>query len=335
MTLHSRTVILVLMIVPACGGRDESNPPVPGTCDSTSPATLARCVDESRYRADLTFVAMERVPESVHWQAVQDRCRDVFIESGFEVELHDYGSGVNVVGARTGTTEGDRLVVVAAHYDHIRGCDGADDNASGTAGVLEVARVLGTREFPRTLVVACWDEEELGLVGSQAWVARTTAAGATIDVNYNFEMIAFVDATPDSQAFPPGFDLVFPDAAAELEARDHRGDFIALVGDETASVEIGLLGSYAQMFTLPTIAVTVPTSLTTSPALADLRRSDHAPFWLTGNSAIMLTDTANFRYDGYHCGGRPDVIANLDITFATNVVRTTVAAAAVSLGLPE
>src|SRR5690606_20146741 len=138
---------------------------------------LSQCVEAARYQADLEAIAMPREPESAHWQAVQDLCAERLEGLGFTVERHAYATGVNVIGVREGTSEPQRRVLVGAHYDHIAGCAGADDNASGVAGALEAARVLAMASFPRTLVVACWDEEERGLIGSRAYAERARTNG--------------------------------------------------------------------------------------------------------------------------------------------------------------
>ena len=74
-------------------------------------------------------------------------------------------------------------------------------------------------------------------------------------------------------------------------------------------------------------------SLKLSSYTADLRRSDHAPFWALDLPGIMLSDTSEFRYPQYHCRQGDDVIANLDPDFAVQVVQSTVGAAARSLGV--
>ncbi len=301
-------------------------------CDDGTAQGLARCVQSERYLDDLRFIAMERAPASDYWMAVQNRCASTFEALGLEVERHSYGTGVNVLGVKAGTSEPERRVLIGAHYDHIEGCGGADDNSTGVAGVFEAARVLAAREYPRTLVAACWDEEERGLVGSTAYAQREVSAGRSFDVYFNFEMIGYVDDRPGSQQFPGGFDLVFAEVAARLEANQFRGDFIALMADTDAR-------SAVEDFTVAADALGLKREvlLLSDPlrdALPDVRRSDHAPFWDRGIPAIMITDTANFRYAGYHCGDGPDTIERLDIDFATAVTGATVAAAAAALGHP-
>ncbi len=306
--------------------------PLPA-CGSGTPLALSQCVEQARYEADLETVALERPPESAHWQAVQDLCATRLEGLGFVVERQSYGTGVNVIGVRAGTSEPDRQVLVAAHYDHIAGCAGADDNASGVAGALEAARVLVGASYPRTLVVACWDQEELGLVGSRAYATRARANGDAIDAYFNFEMIGYTDSAPDSQRLPVGFSLLFRAAAAEDTANRHRGDFVAVIGDPASSPAMASLEAAADRIGLKFIALPLPASLLTSAATADLRRSDHAAFWEKSYPGMMITDTSEFRYDRYHCTNGPDVPANLDARFASQVVRMTVAAAAESLGL--
>jgi hypothetical protein len=308
---------------------DASLPP----CGTDSPMALARCVEPARYQSDLETVAMPRPPGAAHWQATQDLCATRLAALGFTVERHAYATGVNVVGVREGTMEPARRVLVGAHYDHIPDCAGADDNATGVAGALEAARVLATRSFPRTLVVACWDEEERGLLGSRAYATRARARGETVDAYFNFEMIGYVDRTPGAQRLPAGINLVFPAAAREWEERARRGDFVAVIGNERAAEAMASLERAADRLDFPFIPLRLSAALMSSPLVGDLRRSDHASFWDNGFPGIMLTDSSEFRYDRYHCRQGPDVHANLDRTFASQVVAITVAAAAESLGL--
>src|SRR5690606_14569706 len=118
-------------------------------------------------------------------------------ELGLSVERQDYGSGVNVVGTRPGQSA--EQVIVSAHYDHIPGCRGADDNASGMAAALEIARVLGPGPFERALVIAFWDEEETGLFGSRAYANRARDRGDRIRLAISLDAIGFANRAPGSQ----------------------------------------------------------------------------------------------------------------------------------------
>jgi hypothetical protein len=301
-------------------------------CDD-SPDAVADCVEAERYAADLEFVADIRTPGSAHWQAVQDLCFDRLTEFGYEVDLQEYGSGVNVIGRRVGSTAPDDIVLIGAHYDHIPDCHGADDNATGVAAALEIARVLAGAPLDRTVMVACWDEEELGLVGSAAFAAQAAQDGTDIVINFNFDMIGFSSSEPGSQEIPAGLDLAFPDAYAEIEANEFRGDFIAMMANAGAAAAAEDFLAQADRVGLRGGLLALPAGTETADLFADLRRSDHASFWDQGYAALFLTDSGEFRNPNYHCMAGPDEIVDLDEAFAVQVARATAGAAASAAGL--
>lgn len=315
--------------------------PSPGTDTSTrgtdvAVADLVDGVDAVAWLDDLQAFAVERPPGSTAWADLQDTCADRLAAYGYEVERHAYGTGTNVVGRLPGRTNADGAMVVSAHYDSVAGCTGADDNASGMASALEVARVMALAEWENDLWVACWDEEERGLIGSQAWATEAAEQGARIQLAWSFETMAYADPAPDTQSLPFGFELLFPEASQEVADRDHAGDFIAFIGDATGSARFyTVFAAQAEADGLPALDLLLPDELLLSFATADLRRSDHASFWEEGMPAVMLTDTADFRNDAYHCrNGLDDSVDRLDPDFAVKVVRATVAATAEGLGAP-
>ncbi|MCH9688476.1 MAG: M28 family peptidase [Deltaproteobacteria bacterium] len=303
-------------------------------CRVADPAVLQDCVRVDFYREQLTQVAGVRVPGSRHWSEVQHRCDQTLTSLGFDVERHRYATGVNVVGTRLGTTQPEQRVLVGAHYDHIPYCPGADDNASGVAGVLELARVVSGAPHDRTLTVACWDEEEWGLIGSRAWAERARERDDEIVVYFNFDAIAYTDPRPDSQRVPPGFAAMFPELIAQLDERERRADFITIVADSQARPWAQTLASAADRAALPHALLTIPNWLRASHLAVDLERSDHASLWRYGYPAIMITDTAEYRSDTYHCRGRADTLDTLDVPFAASVVGATVHAVTVALKAP-
>lgn len=316
------------------GAPDPPDGPDPPPDQPPDPEALAAAVEADRIGADLAFVAAERPPGSPHWQAVQDRCAERFAAAGFEVERFAYATGVDVVGVLQGTARADEQVVVSAHYDHIEGCAGADDNGSGVAGVLETARVLGAARHARTLVVACWDEEENGLHGSSAWVARMRDRGEQVVAAFVYETMGYRAATPGSQQLPAGFDVLFRDEAAWLAERENRGDFLAVIADDSARGASDAILRHAERVGLPAVRLELDQSQKTAPLFFTLQRSDHAPFWHLDVPALMLTDTAEFRNTHYHCRGGPDTADRLDPAFIADGVRVTVGAAAELLDGP-
>ncbi|PRP96749.1 Aminopeptidase S [Enhygromyxa salina] len=303
--------------------------PAPAPECSEAAGAIADEIDAARYEADLRLIAAARPPGSDHWKLVQDHCLAVFEAAGFAATRFEVGdSGVSVVGRKDGARPELPGVVIGAHYDHIEGCAGADDNASGTAAVLELGRVLGAREWDRTLTVACWDEEETRLGGSQAWVDAAVADDREIALYVNFDAVGFANSEPHSQKLPPGAELLFAKQIRMLEAQDFRADFIAILADTSAHDAAAYVLAHAARVELPAALLEIPTGLKNGAALSELRRSDHASFWRHDIPAVFLSDTADFRTDTYHCIGRPDTVETLDLAFATKVVRATTGAVA-------
>lgn len=297
-----------------------------------SPTALADCVEQDNYVETLQFVAQTRSPSEPHWQVVQDHLAEQLAAFGYEVELDVYETGTNVIGRLRGTL-GTSDVIVSAHYDSVPQCEGADDNASGVAGALEAARVLAMGEYENDLVIAFWDQEEIGLIGARSYVIRATERGDDIAANYNLEMIGYTDDTPGAQTVPVGFEAVFPDGYGQVEGNEFRGDFITLVADDLITDGALALVAQAERLELPVVHLELDATLKTSPLLSDLRRSDHAPFWDADYPAMMITDTSEFRFPNYHCDPAPDVVEDLDHPFSRKVIAATVGATATTLVL--
>ena len=303
-----------------------------GTACSESPDALADCVEQARYFETLEFVAETRSPTEPHWQAVQNHLAEQLAEFGYEVELDVYDTGVNVIGRLRGTLGGSD-VLVSAHYDSVSSCQGADDNASGVAGALEAARVLAMGEYEQDLVIAFWDQEEVGLIGAASYVDRAVERGDDIAALYNLEMIGYTDDAPGSQTIPAGFDLIFPEGYAKIEENEFRGDFITIVADDLIADGAATLVAQAERLELPVVHIELNADLKNNPLLSDLRRSDHSPFWEVDYPAMMITDTSEFRFPNYHCDPAPDVVEDLNHAFSAKVVAATVGATATTLVL--
>ena len=114
-------------------------------------------------------------------------------ETYIKQKLQNYGmtttiqsfstTGKNVLGVQTGTEFPNKKFIICAHYDDMPSgttAPGADDNASGTAAVIEAARIFSQYSFPFTIVYALWDEEEQGLIGSDYYATQASNAGDSI-----------------------------------------------------------------------------------------------------------------------------------------------------------
>ena len=128
-------------------GKNESNPDSESVddhkdeiCDVADVSQIQACVEQKRYIADLESVAVLRPPGSEGWHDVQDMLAQRLEQLGYDVSRSDYGSGVNVIGRLPGTKAEEIEVILSAHYDHIPGCPGADDNASGRSDERRVGK---------------------------------------------------------------------------------------------------------------------------------------------------------------------------------------------------
>ena len=286
-----------------------------------------RSVDVDAIRQDVEFLAREpRSPGSEHHRASGQLCADRLHGLGYEVEwqrgVNEAGvTYANVIGRRPGSKRPEREVIVSAHYDSTRGCVGADDNASGVAGVLEAARLLSRDSFQYTVTASCWDAEETRLAGSAAYATAARERRGRIEVAYVFEMIGYVTSEPNSQTVRPGLVHLFPIQYGHLEDNQFRGDFILLVGDLGARKPAKWMRQ--RMTDQGGKALVLLWNLS-APVPPDFMRSDHYPFWLTSVPAIMVSDSAELRNANYHCRGGQDVPSTLNYEFAAQVVDATV-----------
>ncbi|MCB9355828.1 MAG: M28 family peptidase [Lewinellaceae bacterium] len=293
-------------------------------------------VDSTRMRNRLEFVQgiRHRVTGATHLNEVRDSIRGHFSALGLPVQDHSFqyggATGFNIVGTSAGVSAGAEVVIVDAHYDTVTNSPGADDNGSGTIGMMEVAQVLSRYPMNKTLRFIGFDMEEDGVKGSTAYIQNGIAPGEEIAGVFNFEMIGYYTEQPNSQELPAGFDLLFPDATAEIAANSYRGDFLTNVGNANSAELAAMFDTAAQQYVpgLKVITLVVPGTGQIAP---DLLRSDHAPFWLTGRKALMLVDGADFRNDCYH---KPqDTLGKLNFTFMSNIAKATAAAAAKLAGI--
>lgn len=134
-------------------------------------------------------------------------------------ELNFSTTGQNIIGKIEGRRPG-KIMVAGAHYDAVNGSPGADDNASGTAAILEMARVCAGQQLPVTLHFAFWDEEEQGLIGSHA--SATDYMQFKLVGYINLDMLAY-DSDNDSS-----FDIHSRPAGSSVEMGQRAYDLIAL-----------------------------------------------------------------------------------------------------------
>ncbi len=195
-------------------------------------------------------------------------------------------------------------ILIGAHYDAVVGTPGADDNASGVAGLLELARLLSDRPARFPLRLVAFDMEEYGLLGSQAYAQALKQQGVALRLMLSLEMIGYCDVTPGSQHYPKGLQAFYPD----------RGDFIALVGNLATILDLMTLSGAIKRNGIPCQWLPAGQRGLLVP---ETRLSDHSPFWDCGYRALMVTDTSFLRNPHYH--NRSDRLETLDLDFLSGV----------------
>lgn len=187
--------------------------------------------------------------------------------------------------------ETDERIVVGAHYDAFDPLPGADDNASGIAGLLEVGRLLGATKLSRRVELVAFTLEEppyfrTAEMGSARHAAALADAGTPVRAMICLEMIGYFSEQPHSQSFPtPLLKPLYP----------RRGDFIAVVG------RLGKGGLVRDVKAAFRGASDLPVRSINGPAaLPGVDFSDHMNYWARGYDAVMITDTALYRNPAYH-----------------------------------
>ncbi len=160
---------------------------------------IPRMHDEARYLQNLGT----RRSDTQGAREAQEYLVQRFLDFGYvDVETHTFipGYSDNVVVVKPGVVDPERIVVLGGHYDSISrtaAAPGADDNASGTVGVLEAARILAPYDLGKTVCFIAWSGEEQGLLGSAFWTARAAAGGLQVEAYLNLDMLGYLEGPPD------------------------------------------------------------------------------------------------------------------------------------------
>jgi len=216
-------------------------------------------------------------------------------EAGCSLEDQPYqvqGKTVrNIVVRIEGRERPEEIVVIGAHYDSVFGSPGANDNATGVAVLLEMARALCCERPNRSLRLVAFVNEEPPFfktreMGSRIYARRAKQQGEKIVAMVSLETIGFYSEAEGSQTFPfPLLSFFYPT----------RANFIAFVANFRSR---DLLQQALKAFRADS---TFPAESLVSPEwLIGIDWSDHWSFWRSGYPAIMITDTALFRYRHYH-----------------------------------
>jgi hypothetical protein len=200
---------------------------------------------------------------------------------------------------KKGTTKPDTIIVVGAHYDSVPGCPAANDNGTGVAGLLEISRLLKDVKLDKTVRFVAFVNEEPPFfhtkdMGSFIYAKRSHHRGDRIAGMISLETIGCYSDEKGSQLYPPMMSMFYPS----------QGDFIAFVSNPPSRPLLHeVIGDFRAHTSFPSEGLAAPAAL---PGIA---WSDQWSFWQVGYQAIMVTDTAPFRYPHYHAASdTPDKI---------------------------
>ncbi len=213
---------------------------------------------------------------------------------GYPINRQEYTvhatAAANIEAELAGSGKADEIVLLGAHYDSVLNCPGANDNASGVAALLEIARLMRHSQPARTVRFVFFTNEEPPFfltddMGSRRYASRCRERRENIVAMLALETIGYYSTAKGSQQYPFPFSAFYPDTA----------DFIAFVGNiDSRRLVRRAIAAFRRHAAFPSEGLAAPGLIT------GVAWSDHWSFWQEGYSAIMITDTAFFRYAYYH-----------------------------------
>ena len=215
---------------------------------------------------------------------------------------------LNVV-CRLGSANNKPLVVVGAHYDAVRNTEGADDNASGVVGLLELVRILSREKLNYPIEIVAYTLEEVWpMYGSMQHAISLYKSKTPVYGMVGFEMIGYFDDRPKSQSYPvKALKLLY----------GNRGNFIVLARKTKAGTFVkNFSAGFKKMASIDTkIFKASPRNIKV------ISTSDHSHYWNRGYDALMITNTAHYRNPNYH--KKTDTMETLDIPKMMKVIDAT------------
>jgi Zn-dependent M28 family amino/carboxypeptidase len=235
-----------------------------------------------------------------------------FASFGYDVSFQKYmilGREVsNISVIKTGVKHPARKIIIGAHYDTALN-PGADDNASGIAGLLELARFIADKQTDCTLKFIAFPAEEPPFFDSDdmgSWVYAKSARAGNKDIRavLILEMIGYYSSRARSQTYPTFFRFLFP----------HAGNFISVLGNiRSAWLVFKILSSFKKVSRFPIVPMVV------FNFASAVHFSDHWAFWTEGYRAVMISDTSFYRNRRYHT--QADTYDTLDYASMAEVVQ--------------
>lgn len=215
-----------------------------------------------------------------------ETAKGITLEQPYKVEGQTYKNIIAYFGPDT-----EERIIIGAHYDSAGQLPGADDNASGVAGIIELAYLLGKTTLPIKVELVAFTLEEppyfdTAYMGSAIHANSLKEQNIKVRLMISIEMIGYFSDLPNSQAFPVSvLNLVYPT----------RGNFITVIGNLENGLTVRQVKKAMQKATsLPVCSINAPRSI------PGIDFSDHLNYWNVGYNALMISDTAFYRNKNYH-----------------------------------
>ena len=296
-----------LYIAVTMPGRSVPFPDAPLTSEQSS---LRSRLQEHVYHLSAT-IGERSAGQSIKLAETADYIRQQLQASGFIPTVRTFGDEqfLNIEVDLYGREKRDEIIVIGAHYDTTWMTPGADDNASGIAALLEIARAMKDKRYARTIRFIAFANEEVpnyrrAEMGSMSSAKRSFTRSEQIVGMIAIEMVGYYSDAPGSQRYPTVLSRLYPD----------RGNFIAFVSNLVSrDFQLRAITYFRDLELFPSEGLIAPEWVERS-----IRRSDHASYWYYDFPAIMITDTANFRNPHYH--RRTDTHETLDYDSMARVV---------------
>jgi hypothetical protein len=291
---------LIVMFLLTLGWNTVINMPGKSYRGDLPPLTEREQALEVELRQSIESISGEEIGEHNYFfysqlEAVADWIESEFTAAGYEPTRQTYQVNGqqfhNLEVEKIGTEKPEEIIIIGAHYDSVVGSPGANDNGSGTAAVLALAREFAGKPTARTLRFVAFTNEEPPFFWTENMGSFVYAKGCRdrqekIVGMLSLETMGYYSDQPGSQEYPLGLlNLFYP----------ITGNFITFVSNlPSGNLLREVIGSFRSHTQFPSEGAAMP------GATPGAGWSDHWSFWQFDYPALMVTDTAPFRYPFYH-----------------------------------
>lgn len=307
MKIQSKIVILAssFLLIASCSKKEQAVEPsilttMPGASYVSMPPTPTDNLIQTSERLLKTVktlsvdIGERNIGKIKNLNKASNYIKGKLKNQGYNIESNSYTyknhTVENIYTIKPAANKTDKVIVVGAHYDSLFGTVGANDNASGIAVLLELAKILKNKKLGANIHFVAFANEEPPYfktenMGSVIYAKKLRKQKENVIAMYSLETMGAYYDNKGSQQYPFPLGQYYPDV----------GNFIAFVSDDKSRT---LLKDSIKLFRdnaeIPSEGLSAPEDL------EGVSWSDHWAFWQAGYPALMITDTAPFRYEHYH-----------------------------------